>query len=84
MTATVAPVLAELPEREREILYLRFYRELNQKQVAALWLLFFENELTYAGVAEILGRSVGSLGPTRSRCPAKLRQLLEQPLTEER
>ncbi len=32
---TVAPALAELPERERQILYLRFYRELNQKQVAA-------------------------------------------------
>ncbi len=32
---TVAPALAELPERERQIIYLRFYRELNQKQVAA-------------------------------------------------
>lgn len=49
-----------------------------------LWLLFFESELSYAGVAEILGRSVGALGPTRSRCLAKLRQLLEQPLREER
>ncbi len=32
---SVAPALASLPEREREIIYLRFYRELNQKQVAA-------------------------------------------------
>ncbi len=60
------------------------FRELTENCQQLLWLLFFEDELTYAGVAEILGRSVGALGPTRRRCLAKLRTLLEQPLSSER
>ncbi len=60
------------------------FRELSENCQQLLWLLFFEDELSYTGVAEILGRSVGALGPTRRRCLAKLRTLLEQPQSEER
>ncbi len=60
------------------------FRQLSENCQQLLWLLFFEDELTYAGVAEILGRSVGALGPTRRRCLAKLRTMVEQPLSEER
>jgi DNA-directed RNA polymerase specialized sigma24 family protein len=32
--------------------------------------------LDYQTIAEILGRSVGSIGPTRARCLERLRRLL--------
>jgi len=45
----------------------------------ALLLLLFEEEVTpsYDEVAIRLGMAIGSIGPTRGRCIAKLRQLLD-------
>ncbi len=80
---TPGPEERAIDDEVAEALVVAF-RELSENCQQLLWLLFFEDELTYAGVAEILGRSVGALGPTRRRCLAKLRTLLEQPLTEGR
>ncbi|HHC09073.1 MAG TPA: sigma-70 family RNA polymerase sigma factor [Actinobacteria bacterium] len=52
---------AALPERCRELLRL----------------LTLDPPLDYRSIAEILGRPVGSLGPTRARCLERLRRLLE-------
>lgn len=42
-----------------------------------LRLLTAEPRLDYATIADMIGRPVGSIGPTRARCLAHLRQLLE-------
>ena len=42
-----------------------------------LTLLTTEPPLSYAEVAETIGKPIGSLGPTRSRCLSKLETLLE-------
>jgi RNA polymerase sigma factor (sigma-70 family) len=44
-----------------------------------LRLLFSDAKLSYEEIATILDRPVGSLGPTRGRCLADLRELLERP-----
>jgi RNA polymerase sigma factor (sigma-70 family) len=52
--------IAQLPERCR----------------ALLRVIAFADRPDYAAVAESLGMPIGSIGPTRGRCLAKLRQLL--------
>jgi RNA polymerase sigma factor (sigma-70 family) len=52
--------IAELPDRCRVLLRV----------------IAFADRPDYASVAESLGMPVGSIGPTRGRCLAKLRQLL--------
>lgn len=59
----VRHALDRLEERCRELL-LMLFRDTGDK-------------LPYEEVAQQLGMSVGSIGPTRSRCLAKLRQLLD-------
>ena len=59
----VRHALDRLEERCRELL-LMLFRDADDK-------------LPYEEVAQQLGMSVGSIGPTRSRCLAKLRQLLD-------
>ncbi|CAN5920334.1 sigma-70 family RNA polymerase sigma factor [soil metagenome] len=44
-----------------------------------LRLLCAEPRLDYATVAELIGRPIGSLGPTRARCLDRLRRLMESP-----
>ena len=59
--------LAELPERCR----------------ALLRVIAFADRPDYAAVAKSLGMPVGSIGPTRGRCLAKLRlQLANDPTWE--
>jgi DNA-directed RNA polymerase specialized sigma24 family protein len=43
-----------------------------------LRLLTAEPRLDYATIARMIGRPVGSLGPTRARCLDQLRQLLDR------
>jgi len=43
---------------------------------ALLRVIAFADRPDYSSVAEALGMPVGSIGPTRGRCLAKLRQLL--------
>jgi len=59
----VRHALDRLEERCRELL-LMLFRDADDK-------------LPYEKVAQQLGMSVGSIGPTRSRCLAKLRQILD-------
>ncbi len=48
-----------------------------------LWLMFSERELSYEGIAEILGRPEGAHGPPRRRCLDTLRALLDEALTDD-
>jgi len=41
----------------------------------------FADRPDYAAISEALGMPVGSIGPTRGRCLAKLRKALEQDAT---
>ena len=43
-----------------------------------LRLLFFDDDLSYAEIAEILDMPIGSLGPTRQRCLTHIRTMLEE------
>jgi RNA polymerase sigma factor (sigma-70 family) len=59
--------IAQLTERCRELLRV----------------IAFADRPDYASVAESLGMPIGSIGPTRGRCLAKLRQLLAEDPTWE-
>lgn len=49
---------------------------LSERCRALLRVIAFADRPDYAAVAEALGMPIGSIGPTRGRCLAKLRQLL--------
>ncbi len=56
-------LLALLPDRCRQL----------------LWLLFYEDPTPdYVEIARTVGIAIGSIGPTRARCLAKMRQLWEE------
>ena len=59
----VHAAFAELPDRCRQLLRL----------------MCAEPRLDYATISEIIGRPVGSLGPTRARCLSHLRRLIDNP-----
>ncbi|HEX6255376.1 MAG TPA: sigma-70 family RNA polymerase sigma factor [Euzebyales bacterium] len=61
----VHAAFAELPDRCRQLLRL----------------MCAEPRLDYATISEIIGRPVGSLGPTRARCLSHLRRLIDNPST---
>ena len=50
---------------------------LNERCQRLLRIVAFEDRPDYARIAEDLAMPVGSIGPTRQRCLAKLRALLE-------
>lgn len=50
--------------------------QLNERCRELLRVIAFADRPDYARVAEALGMPVGSIGPTRGRCLAKLRQIL--------
>jgi len=53
--------------------------ELDERCQKLITLLFYEEEvLSYAAIAQSLGTSEGSIGPTRARCLQKLLRLLEK------
>jgi RNA polymerase sigma factor (sigma-70 family) len=69
-------MLAELQQLDQ----LRHALERLEKRCRELLLILFRDDgdkLPYEAVAQRLGMSVGSIGPTRLRCLAKLRQLVE-------
>jgi RNA polymerase sigma-B factor len=53
--AALGPLIAELPERERRILYLRFFRGMTQSQIAALL------GISQMHVSRLLNRTLGVL-----------------------
>jgi RNA polymerase sigma factor (sigma-70 family) len=67
-----------LGERERVEALRRALAQLPAQSQALLGLLFSDAELSYEEIAKRIGRSVGSIGPTRARCLARLRAILER------
>jgi RNA polymerase sigma factor (sigma-70 family) len=62
-------------ETSREV-YSAF-RHLSEACQELLRLLTAEPRLDYVTIGQVIGRPVGSIGPTRARCIAHLRRLLE-------
>lgn len=60
------------------------FRKLSEKDQELLRLLCTVPPLDYATIADLLGRSVGSIGPSRDRCLKRLRKLLPSGLDDRR
>jgi DNA-directed RNA polymerase specialized sigma24 family protein len=54
---------------------------LNERCQRLLRVVAFEDRPDYARLAQDLSMPIGSIGPTRNRCLAKLRALLDAPPT---
>ena len=52
--------------------------QLNDRCRQLLLALYFEERSSYSAVAKQLNIRLGSIGPTRARCLAKLREILDQ------
>jgi RNA polymerase sigma factor (sigma-70 family) len=63
-------------ESERQTIVWRHFRELPERCRALLRAVAFTDRPDYASVSAALGMPIGSIGPTRGRCLAKLRVLL--------
>ncbi|HSJ46453.1 MAG TPA: sigma-70 family RNA polymerase sigma factor [Euzebyales bacterium] len=57
----------------------RGFAGLSHRCQQLLRLLCAEPRLDYATISEIIGRPVGSIGPTRARCLDRLRRLIDSP-----
>jgi RNA polymerase sigma factor (sigma-70 family) len=55
------------------------FRALSDSCRQLLRLLTADPRLDYVTIADLIGRPVGSIGPTRARCLAQLRQLIDSP-----
>lgn len=62
---------------EAEAEALRAFRRLGAACRELLALLCSDPPLDYKTIAELTGRAVGSIGPTRQRCLGRLRELME-------
>lgn len=62
---------------ETEAEALRAFRRLGSSCRELLALLCSDPPLDYKTIAELTGRAVGSIGPTRQRCLGRLRELME-------
>jgi len=72
---TTPDVAAEL-DAEAQVLW-EHIAGLSERCRALLRVIAFADKPDYAAVSEALGMPIGSIGPTRGRCLAKLRVLLE-------
>ncbi len=70
-----SPETTVLAEADHRLVWDHFTR-LPERCRTLLRLVAFADRPDYAGVAEALGMPVGSIGPTRGRCLAKLRASL--------
>lgn len=61
---------------ERQTVVWRHFQALPERCRTLLRAIAFTDKPDYASVAEALGMPIGSIGPTRGRCLAKLRILL--------
>ena len=57
--------------------FWRHIESLSERCRSLLRVVAFSDRPDYASVAQALGMPVGSIGPTRGRCLAKLRLLLD-------
>jgi RNA polymerase sigma factor (sigma-70 family) len=72
---------ADLPEElvlrsDTDARLWQHFAQLSERCQALLRVIAFADRPDYAAVAEALGMPVGSIGPTRGRCLAKLREQL--------
>jgi RNA polymerase sigma factor (sigma-70 family) len=75
---TVGDLDERLVEREVERSALAAFNELGADCRRLLRLLCADPPLDYDAIAEIIGRPVGSIGPTRGRCLDQLRRIMER------
>jgi RNA polymerase sigma factor (sigma-70 family) len=75
-TAMDGPESAALASLEGRVLW-RHIETLSERCKSLLRVVAFSDRPDYATVATALGMPVGSIGPTRGRCLAKLRLLLD-------
>jgi RNA polymerase sigma factor (sigma-70 family) len=61
---------------ERNRVLWRHYQRLPDRCRMLLRIIAFADRPDYAAIAEALGMPLGSIGPTRGRCLAKLREML--------
>jgi RNA polymerase sigma factor (sigma-70 family) len=64
-------------ETSREV--FAAFKHLSAACQQLLRLLTAEPRLDYATIGSLIGRPIGSIGPTRARCIASLRRLIERP-----
>lgn len=70
------PEASALADLEGQVLW-RHVQALPERCRSLLRVIAFSDRPDYATVAQALGMPVGSIGPTRGRCLAKLRHLLD-------
>ncbi len=70
-----SPEVAALEDVDRSVVWSNV-AQLSERCRALLRVIAFAQRPDYAAVAEALGMPVGSIGPTRGRCLAKLRAAL--------
>ena len=70
-----SPEVAVLAEADHRLVWDHFHK-LPERCRTLLRAIAFADRPDYAGVAEALGMPIGSIGPTRGRCLAKLRASL--------
>lgn len=75
-TSMDGPESAALASVEGRVLW-RHIASLSERCKSLLRVVAFSDRPDYAAVAQALGMPVGSIGPTRGRCLAKLRLLLD-------
>lgn len=75
-TTMDGPETAALASAEGRVLW-RHIESLSERCRSLLRVVAFSDRPDYASVAQALGMPVGSIGPTRGRCLAKLRLLLD-------
>jgi RNA polymerase sigma factor (sigma-70 family) len=75
-TTMDGPESAALASAEGRVLW-RHVESLSERCRSLLRVVAFSDRPDYASVAQALGMPVGSIGPTRGRCLAKLRLLLD-------
>jgi RNA polymerase sigma factor (sigma-70 family) len=75
-TTMEGPEVAALASVEGRVLW-RHIETLSERCRSLLRVVAFSDRPDYATVAQALGMPVGSIGPTRGRCLAKLRLLLD-------
>lgn len=72
----------KMVDNEMQRAVLRAFSQLPDESQELLRLLITEPPLDYATIAEIIGRPIGSIGPTRQRILNRLRQLVDAELGE--
>lgn len=82
-TATATDIDERLLAAERADMVRQAMSRLPSRWQQLLTLLMADPPVSYAEISAKLGLPIGSIGPTRSRCLARLRELLHQSVTDD-